>query len=156
MSLALAKRILAPANGTRALARLNRRTNWLNTRTGRKNRALASIPPHTGACPLVLAGTERGLWVARRARSRGATADSSPRREPWVKRTNESSPGWGERDLRRVVFCRPCRGLNGFGYDTHGFTVGYYLPRLRRWEDHFPMLVRKSFSRRAKARSKAS
>ena len=39
---------------------------------------------------------------------------------------------------------------------THGFTVGYYLPRLRRWENHFPMLVRKAFSSRAKARAKAA
>jgi hypothetical protein len=44
--------------------------------------------------------------------------------------------------------------LDGFGDQTHGFTVGYYLSRLRRF--YFPMLVRKSFSRRAKARSKAS
>jgi hypothetical protein len=93
---------------------------------------------------------------ARLCTSRGATEENSPRREPWVKRTNESSPGWGERDLHRVVFCRPYRGLNGFGYDTHGFTVGYYLPRLRRWGNHLPMLVRKSFSSRAKARSTAS
>jgi hypothetical protein len=49
---------------------------------------------------------------------------------------NESSPGWGERDLRWSVFFRPCRGLDGFDDDTHGFTVGYYLSRLRRF--HFP------------------
>ena len=66
---------------------------------------------------------------------------------------NESSPGWGERDLRWLVFCRPCRGLDGFDNLTHGFTVGYFLPRLRRWGNHLPMLVRKSFSSRAKARA---
>ena len=96
--------------------------------------------------------------------SRGATEESSPRREPWVKRTNESSPGRGERDLRSLVFCRPCRGLDGFGVQTHGFTVGYYLSRLRRFNCQCWLaepklkrrLVRKSFSCRAKARPKAA
>jgi hypothetical protein len=45
--------------------------------------------------------------------SRGATEESSPRRKPWVKRQYKSSPGRGERDLRRLVFCRPYRGLDG-------------------------------------------
>ena len=62
----------------------------------------------------------------------------------------------GRKKFALVVFCRPCRGLDGFDDHTHGFTVGYYLSRLRRWGNHFPMLVRKSFSRRAKARSKAA
>jgi hypothetical protein len=48
-----------------------------------------------------------------------------------------------------LISCRPCQGLDGFDNLSHGFTVGYYLSRLRR-------LAFKSFSRRAKARSKAS
>ena len=32
-----------------------------------------------------------------------------------------------------MIFCRPCQGLDGFGNHTHGFTVGYYLSRLRRF-----------------------
>jgi len=42
-------------------------------------------------------------------------------------------PRMGRKNLQRLVFCRPCRGLDGFVDLTHGFTVGYYLSRLRRW-----------------------
>ncbi len=30
-------------------------------------------------------------------------------------------------------FLRPLRGWIGYGVATHGFTMGYFLPRLRRW-----------------------
>jgi len=72
------------------------------------------------------------------------------------ERKNKLSPGWGERSFSLVCFPSPLPGLWLFDDHTHGFTVGYFLSRLRRWENHLPMLVRKSFSRRAKARSKAS
>jgi hypothetical protein len=32
----------------------------------------------------------------------------------------------------KPVFYRPCRGLNFFDVQTHGFTAGYWLARLRR------------------------
>jgi hypothetical protein len=66
----------------------------------------------------------------------------------------ESSPGWGERDLCALIFCRPCRGLDGFGDDTHGFTVGYYLPRLRRFRLPMVALPGRSESARGLAQSK--
>ena len=56
----------------------------------------------------------------------------------WTNK-NESSPGRGERELRGLVFCRPWRGLDDFDDHTHGFTVGYYLSRLRCF--HLPMLA---------------
>jgi hypothetical protein len=62
-------------------------------------------------------------------------------------KTNQAPDGAKE-DFRRLDFCRPCRGLDGLDDQTHGFTVGCYLPRLRRWGNHFPRLVRKSFSSR--------
>ena len=68
--------------------------------------------------------TGRGRRVAER-RQRVAHGASRGLNEQ-----NESSPGWGERSFRRLVFCRPIRGLNGIDGQTHGFTVGYYLPRL--------------------------
>ena len=39
----------------------------------------------------------------------------------------------GRKRFARVGFLSPLPGLGGFGDDTHGFTVGYYLSRLRRW-----------------------
>jgi len=45
---------------------------------------------------------------------------------------NESSPGWGERIFSLAGFLSPRPGLWWFDDHTHGFTVGYYLSRLRR------------------------
>jgi hypothetical protein len=59
--------------------------------------------------------------------------DRSPRREPWVNGRNQIKPRMGRKNFRRFVFCRPCRGLDGLVALTHGFTVGYYLSHLRRW-----------------------
>jgi hypothetical protein len=43
------------------------------------------------------------------------------------------APERGERSVLTAVFCHPCRGLIFPGH-THGFTVGYWLARLRRWD----------------------
>jgi hypothetical protein len=102
------------------------------------------------------AGADVGA-IPRIAVSAGGAADSSPRRKPWVKRIQlNQAPDGAKEDFRWLAFCRPRRGFGGFDDDTHGFTVGYYLPRLRRWKNYFPRLVRKSFSSRAKARAQAA
>jgi hypothetical protein len=54
--------------------------------------------------------------------------------KPWVNERKQIKPRMGRKR-----------------FDLVGF-----LPCLRRWGNHLPMLVRKSFSSRAKARSKAS
>jgi hypothetical protein len=46
---------------------------------------------------------------------------------------NDFSPGRAAENYQREFF-RPVRGLIGRDVNTHGFTVAYYLPRLRRWE----------------------
>jgi len=60
----------------------------------------------------------------------------------------------GRKKICGGFFCCPCRGLDGFDDLTHGFTVGYFLPRLGHF--YLPRLVCNSFSSRARARSKAS
>jgi hypothetical protein len=61
--------------------------------------------------------------------------------KPWVDEHIKSSPD-GAKEIGVGFFCRPCRDLDGCDDQTHGFTVGYYLTRLRRWGNHLPMLVR--------------
>jgi len=54
--------------------------------------------------------------------------------QPWVSRLKRiSSPDRGDRKTTAKNSFAPS-GAGLFGdVETHGFTVGYYLPRLRRW-----------------------
>ena len=63
--------------------------------------------------------------------SAGGVKDSSPRRQPWVAMREILSPGWGGRKLAGENLARPLRGLGCLKSETHGFTVGYFLPLLR-------------------------
>ena len=51
----------------------------------------------------------------------------------WVSMHKQIKPRMGRKKFTLLIFCRPCRGLKFFGDQTHGFTVGCFLPRLRRW-----------------------
>jgi hypothetical protein len=54
--------------------------------------------------------------------------------KPWDIRAKEIQAPAGATDKNRAfIFCRPCRDLVGLWSLTHGFTVGYYLQRLRRF-----------------------
>jgi len=54
---------------------------------------------------------------------------------------SNQAPDGAKEFSRWLIFCRPCRGLDDFDDQTHGFTVGYYLSRLRRWGNQLPMLT---------------
>ena len=66
------------------------------------------------------------------AKSCGAAHASSPQRELWEKVHNGKSSGRSDRKFSAKTFLPPRLGLNLFGNKTHGFTVGYFLSRLRR------------------------
>jgi hypothetical protein len=57
--------------------------------------------------------------------------------KPWVNEEKRIKPRMGRKRFARVDFLSPLRGLGWFNGHTHGFTVGYYLSRLRRF--HLPM-----------------
>jgi hypothetical protein len=59
----------------------------------------------------------------------------------------------GRKKFPWMIFCRPCRGLKLFGDQTHGFTVDYFLPRLRRWGR--PVLNPTRTARKGSSRSAA-
>jgi hypothetical protein len=44
-------------------------------------------------------------------------------------------PRQGRQKINDGFICRLCRGLIGLWFLTHGFTVGYYLQRLRRFRN---------------------
>lgn len=74
------------------------------------------------------------LETARFAESRGAAADSSPRREPWVAMSPLKSPGRGGRFLRlqfTALFLSPLRGSSLRSIQPTAHAVGYFLPVLR-------------------------
>jgi hypothetical protein len=52
--------------------------------------------------------------------------------KPWVGRPKQFKPRQGRQKIANRNFFRPIRGFFDLDIETHGFTVGYWLARLRR------------------------